>query len=158
MRNWKKKAMAVPIMIGLLALPSLINAEEMMVPKYNYSSIETVTKDGNELAPLRKVAESLGFQVTWNDMTRTVTLMKSMEDKKTMEDNKTMEDKNMQDNTMMDKSKDLGGTIRLQIDSKAISVGSMEEMLMVAPTIVNDMTYVPKVFIDTYLINKMMMK
>lgn len=85
-------------------------------------------------------------------MTRTVTMMKSMEDKK------TMEDKNMQDNTMMDKSKDMGGTIRLQIDSKAISVGSMEEMLMVAPTIVNDMTYVPKAFIDTYLINKMMMK
>ncbi|MCY9660720.1 copper amine oxidase N-terminal domain-containing protein [Paenibacillus chondroitinus] len=158
MRNWKKKGMAVTMMVGMLALPNLINAEEMMVPKDNYSSIETVTIDGNELAPLRKVAESLGFQVTWNDMTRTVTLMKSMQDKKTIEDKKMMDDKNMQDKTMMDKSMDMDGKIMLHIDSKAITVGSMEEMLMVAPTIVNDMTYVPKAFIDTYLLNKMMMK
>lgn len=152
MRKWMKKAMAVTITVGTLALPSLINAEEMMMPKYDYSGVVTITKDGNELAPLRQIAESLGFQVTWNDMTRTVTLMKSMDDKK------MMEDKNRQDKMMTDKSMNMGGTIMLHIDSKTISVGNKEEMLMVTPTIVNDMTYVSKEFIDTYLLEKMIMK
>ncbi|NOU99593.1 stalk domain-containing protein [Paenibacillus planticolens] len=154
MKKWMKKTIAVSMTVGTLALPSLTHAEEMMMPKFDYSGVETITKDGSELAPLRKIAESLGFQVTWNEMNRSITLMKSM----MMDDKKMMDEKsNMQDKTMMDKNMDMGGAITIQIDSQTFLVGMKKEMLMVAPTIVNDMAYVPKEFIDTYLLKEMKM-
>lgn len=170
MKTWMK-AIAVAVTASAIALPSLINAEEMMMPKFDYSGVTTITQEGKELAPLRIVAESLGFQVVWNDESRSVTLMKNMvmedktmmednekmEDKSMMEDKSKMEDKTMKDQPMMDKMMmDKNGMITIYIDNKTISVGDRKEMLMVAPTIVDDMTYVPKEFIDTYLLQQEM--
>ncbi|MDR6881728.1 copper amine oxidase N-terminal domain-containing protein [Bacillus sp. 3255] len=158
MKTWLK-AVAVAITVSAVALPSLINAEEMMMPKFDYSSVATIQQGGNELAPLRTVAESLGFKVEWNEANRSVALMKTMpmEDKSTMEDKSMVEDKTMKDQPMMDKMMDKSSMITIFIDSKTITVGDVNEMLMVAPTIVNDMTYVPKEFIDTYLLKEMKM-
>ncbi|MBD0383583.1 copper amine oxidase N-terminal domain-containing protein [Paenibacillus sedimenti] len=151
MRTWKKM-IAVTMVACTLALPGLANAEEMMMPKFNYSGIETMTKDGVELVPLRQVAETLGFKVTWNGEKRSVTLMKM----KMMMDDKKMEDKKMGDMTMKDDSMSMMDGIAIHIDSKTIMAGNMEAMLMYAPTIINDKTYVSKDFVDMYL-NKDMM-
>jgi hypothetical protein len=149
MKPWKK-VIAVTIVACTLSLPSLVSADEMMMPKFNYSGVETITKDGSELAPLRQIAESLGFKVTWNGENRSVTLTKPMM--------MMMDDKKMEDKTMKDKNIDMGIVYTIQIDSKTIQVGGMEGMLMVAPMIVNAMTYVPKEFVDTYLMKEMKMK
>jgi hypothetical protein len=151
MKTWKK-AMVITLAACILSIPILASAEEMMMKKFDYSTVTTMTKDGTELAPLRQIAESLGFKVTWNEGARSVTLTKMMmEDNGMMDDNKKddkamMDDKTMKDNMMA------GNTFVLQIDNKSIKVGGTDDMLMFAPSIINDMTYVPKAFIDTYLV------
>lgn len=150
---------AVSLVACTLALPTLVSAEEMMMPKYDYSSVQTMTKDGLELVPLRQIAESLGFKVIWNGENRSITLLKlAMMDDKSMTNDKMMEDKTMSDKNMMEKKMDMYPEYIIQIDSKNIRVGGMEEMLMVAPTILNEMTYISKEFVDTYLVKEMMMK
>lgn len=147
MKTWKK-AMVITLAACILSLPSLAGAEEMMMKKFDYSTVSTMTKDGTELAPLRQIAESLGFKVSWNEGARSVTLTKMMmEDKGMMDDNKKDDKAMMDDKTMM-----AGNTFVLQIDNKSIKVGGTDDMLMFAPSIINDMTYVPKAFIDTYLV------
>ncbi|MCY9669167.1 copper amine oxidase N-terminal domain-containing protein [Paenibacillus alginolyticus] len=146
MKRWKK-AMVVSLVACTLALPGLASAEEMMAKKFNYSGIETMMKDGTELVPLREIAESLGFKVTWNGENRSVTLTKMM-----MEDKEMMDDKKMEDKTKNESMMKMGNTFVIQIDNKAIKVDMMDEMLMFAPTILNDKTYVPKELVDTYLI------
>ncbi|NOU75261.1 hypothetical protein GC098_28380 [Paenibacillus sp. LMG 31458] len=146
MKRWKK-AMVVSLVACTLALPGLASAEEMMAKKFNYSGIETMMKDGTELVPLREIAESLGFKVTWNGENRSVTLTKMM-----MEDKGMMDDKKMEDKTKNESMMKMGNTFVIQIDNKAIKVDMMDEMLMFAPTILNDKTYVPKELVDTYLI------
>jgi hypothetical protein len=146
MKTWKK-AMVVSLVVCTLALPGMASAEEMMAKKFNYSGIETMMKDGTELVPLREIAESLGFKVTWNGESRSVILTKMM-----MEDKGMMDDKKMEDKTKNESMMKMGNTFVIQIDSKTIKVGMMEDMLMFAPTILNDMTYVPKELVDTYLI------
>ncbi|SDO82414.1 Copper amine oxidase N-terminal domain-containing protein [Paenibacillus sp. yr247] len=153
MKTWKK-VMAVTMVACTLAFPTFVSADDMMMPKFNYSGVETITKDGNELAPLRQIAESLGFKVTWNDENRSVTLTKP----KMIDDISMMDDKKTEDKTMKDKNMDMGTVITILIDSKTIKVGGMEDMLMVAPTIVTDKTYVPKEFVDTYLLKEIKMK
>lgn len=140
MRTWKK-AMVTTLVACTLAIPGLASAEEMMMKKFDYSKVTMKKKDGVELAPLRQIAESLGYKVTWNGKARSVTLMKMM-----MEDKTMMEDKAMMDMTMED-------TFVIHIDKKTIMVGGMNEMLMNAPAFVNGTVYVPKAFIDTYLLN-----
>lgn len=146
MKTWKK-AMVASLVICTLVLPGMASAEEMMVKKFNYSGIETMMKDGTELVPLREIAESLGFKVTWNGESRSVILTKMM-----MEDKGMMDDKKMEDKTKNESMMKMGNMFVIQIDSKTIKVGMMEDMLMFAPTILNDMTYVPKELVDTYLI------
>ncbi|KRE45791.1 copper amine oxidase N-terminal domain-containing protein [Paenibacillus sp. Soil724D2] len=141
MKTWKK-AMVVSLAACTLALPGLASAEEMSAKKFNYSGIEMMMKEGTEFVPLRQIAESLGFKVTWNGEARSVTLMKMM-----MEDKGRMEDKTMKENMM-----EMGNTFVIQIDSKVIKVGMMDNMLMSEPTILNDMTYVPKELVDIYLV------
>ncbi|MEC0230639.1 copper amine oxidase N-terminal domain-containing protein [Paenibacillus alba] len=138
MKTWKK-VITVTVVACTLALPTLASAEEMMKSKFDYSGVQTITQDGTQLVPLRQVAESLGFKVTWNGENRSVTLMKS---------SMMMEDKSM----------DMGTGYTIRIDSKTFKAGDMDNMLMTAPMIVNDMTYVPKEFVDTYLVKEMMMK
>ncbi|OPH56138.1 hypothetical protein BC351_28620 [Paenibacillus ferrarius] len=138
MKTWKK-IITVTVAACTLALPTLASAEEKMMSKFDYSGVQSITKDGTQLVPLRQIAESLGFKVTWNGESRSVTLMKS-----------TM--------MMEDKSKDMGTGFMIRIDSTTIKAGDMDNMLMTAPMIVNDMTYVPKEFVDTYLLKEMMMK
>lgn len=145
--------MVVSLIACTLALPGLASADEMAAKKFNYSGIEMMKKDGMELVPLREIAESLGFKVIWNGEARSVTLTKMMmEDKGTMDDKK-MDDKSvMEDKTMNESMMKMGTTFMIQIDSKVIKVGMMDDMLMFAPIILNDMTYVPKELIDSYLI------
>lgn len=146
MKTWKN-AMVVILLACTLALSGLASAEEMMAKKFNYSGIETMLKDGTELVPLRQIAESLGFKVIWNGEARSVTLTKMMMEDQKMEDKDLMEEKTMKENMMA-----LENTFVIQIDSKTIKVGMIDGMLMFAPTILNDMTYVPKELIDTYLV------
>ena len=146
MKTWKN-AMVVTLLACTLALPGLASAEEMMAKKFNYSGIETMLKDGTELVSLRQIAESLGFKVIWNGEARSVTLTKMMMEDQKMEDKDLMEEKTMKENMMA-----LENTFVIQIDSKTIKVGMIDGMLMFAPTILNDMTYVPKELIDTYLV------
>lgn len=151
MITWKK-AMVVTLVACTLALPGLASAEGMMAKKFNYSGIETMMKDGTELVPLREIAESLGFKVTWNGEARSVTLTKIMLEDKGMMDDIKMEDKGMmEDKTMKENMMTMETTFVIRIDSKTIKVGMMDDMLMFAPTILNDMTYVPKELVDTYL-------
>ncbi|MBA2939783.1 copper amine oxidase N-terminal domain-containing protein [Paenibacillus sp. CGMCC 1.16610] len=140
MKTWKK-GIVITLAACILSIPSMAGAEEMMMKKFDYSTVTTMKKDGTELAPLRQIAESLGFKVTWDEETRSVTLTKMM-----MEDKAKIDDKTMKDNMMS------GNAIVLQIDSKSFKVGNTDDMLMYAPSIINDMTYVPKAFIDTYLV------
>ncbi|WP_208607631.1 stalk domain-containing protein [Paenibacillus pectinilyticus] len=142
--SWKR-ALLVGVVACTLALPTMASAEEMMAKQVDYSGIQTMMKDGTELVPLRQVAESLGFKVTWQDATRSIVLTKMM-----MGD---MGDKKMDDKGMMgDKHMMMGSTFVIQIDSMTIQDGGMAGMLMYAPMLINSMTYVPKAFVDTYLL------
>lgn len=157
MKKWKK-GIVITLAACTLAIQSLASAEEMMMKKFDYSTVTTMVMDGTELVPLRQIAESLGFKVTWDNETRSIMLTKMMmEDKGMMEDkkmdDKKMDDKSMmEDKTMKDNMMAMNNSFILQIDSKNIKVAGMEDMLMYAPSIINDMTYVPKAFIDTYLL------
>jgi hypothetical protein len=147
METWKKWT-AVTMLTFCLAVPGFVNAEEKMVPNFNYTGVETVMQDGMEQVPLRQVAETLGYKVIWNDLDRSITL--AMAPKM---DNKMMDDKKMEDKMM-----DMGYSVMLKIDSKTIMVGKMEKMLSYSPMIINDKTYVTKDFVDMYLVDSMMMK
>ncbi|MGG1519239.1 stalk domain-containing protein [Paenibacillus oryzisoli] len=173
MKNWKTMLMT-GVVACTLALPALANADEMMSTKsYDYTSVSTMMKDGMELVPLRQVAESLGYQVSWMGETRSITLSKMMmddkgmmQDKSMMDDKGMMQDKSMmddkgmmQDKSMMDdkgmmqdKSMMDSKGIMLQIDSKTLQIGGMTEMVMYAPVLIDSTTYVTKSFIDMYLL------
>ncbi|MNY81270.1 hypothetical protein D3C86_2227480 [compost metagenome] len=60
-----------------------------------------------------------------------------------------MEDKNMKE----DKSMMAGNIIVIQIDSMTIKANGMDGLLMYTPKLINSMTYVPKSFVDMYLLN-----
>jgi hypothetical protein len=151
MKNWKRWT-AASVLALTIAMPGFANADDMMAKKFNYSGIETVMNDGMDLAPLRQVAESLGFKVTWNDMDRSILLNKvpSMDGK--------MMDKKTEDKPMADKMMDMGYSVKIQISNKTIMVGAKENMIAYAPMIINDKAYVTKDFVDMYLLNEMMMK
>ncbi|MGG1554466.1 stalk domain-containing protein [Paenibacillus ferrarius] len=104
MKNWKTMVFT-GVVACTLALPALANADEMMNKiSYDYTGVTTMMKDGMELVPLRQVAESLGYQVSWMGETRSITLSKMlMDDKGMMQDKSMMDDKGMmQDKSMMD--------------------------------------------------------
>ncbi|WP_171629285.1 stalk domain-containing protein [Paenibacillus plantarum] len=155
--SWRK-AMIVGVAACTLALPTFASAEEMMAKSYDYTGIQKMMKDGTELVPLRQVAESLGFKVTWQDATHMIVLAKMgdkgmMEDKSKMGDKGMMEDKNkMDDKGMMEDKMMKGHTFSIQIDSKTIIVDGMEGMLMYTPMLIDSMTYVPKSFVEMYLL------
>lgn len=144
--SWRK-ALIVGAVACTLALPTFASAEEMMAKSYDYTGIQTMMKDGTELVPLRQVAESLGFKVTWQDDTRTIVFAK-MGDKGMMED-KMMDDKEkMDDKSMMM----MGHTFSIQIDSTKITADGKDGMLMYSPMLIDSMTYVPKSFVEMYLL------
>ncbi|MDR6554194.1 stalk domain-containing protein [Paenibacillus qinlingensis] len=138
--SWRK-ALIVGGVVCTLALPTFASAEEMMAKSYDYSGIQTMMKDGTELVPLRQVAESLGFKVTWLDEAHSIVLAK-MGDMGMKDDKGKMEDKGMMKGQMFS----------IQIDSKMITVDGIEGMLMYTPMLIGSMTYVPKSFVDTYLL------
>lgn len=147
LHSWKK-VILTGIVICTLALPTLASAEEMMAKQVDYSGIQIMMQNGNELVPLRQVAELLGFKVTWQEETRSIVLTKMM-----MGDMGMMDDKKMDDKAMMgDKSMMAGSTIAIQIDSMRINSAGIDGMLMYAPVLINSMTYVPKAFVDSYLL------
>jgi hypothetical protein len=137
MKPWKKWT-AVSVIAFSLVMPGFAHAEDMMMKTFNYTGVETVMKDGKDLAPLRQVAESLGYKVTWNDMDSSIALSKLPK--------------------MDDKKMDTSYSVTIKIASKTIMVGTTEKMLDYAPTIIKDKTYVTKEFVDMYLLNDMMMK
>ncbi len=78
-------------------------------------------KNGRTLVPLRAIAESLGTDVKWDQVTQTITLTKG------------------------------DTTITLTIDAKTATVNGQELPLDVAPTIKNNRTIVPLRFISEAL-------
>jgi hypothetical protein len=150
MNKFAKIAAATLLTLTLLA-PGLATADEMKA-MVDYSKVDMMKKDNMDLAPLRQLAESLGFIVKWNDMDRSITLtLGSM-----MSD--TMGDKKMDDKKMDGEMKNMAYSVIIKIDSKNAMVGRTENMLTFAPTLINGKTYVSKDFIEMYLANQMMMK
>ncbi|MGO4496345.1 stalk domain-containing protein [Paenibacillus sp. 2RAB27] len=155
--SWRK-ALIVGVAACTLALPTFASAEEMMAKSYDYTGIQTMMKDGTELVPLRQIAESLGFKVTWQDDTHMIVLAKmgdmGMKEDKMMDDKGKMEDKSMMDDKgmMEDKNMMMGHTFSIQIDSTMITADGKEGMLMYTPMLIGSMTYVPKSFVEMYLL------
>lgn len=75
MNKWTM-GIATAIIGSVIAASGAASAAESMQPKYDYSQMEMMQHNGAELVPLRKIAESLGYQVTWNNEDRTIRLMK----------------------------------------------------------------------------------
>ncbi|MFH5181524.1 stalk domain-containing protein [Paenibacillus sp. TAB 01] len=75
MNKWTM-GIATAIIGSVIAASGAASAAESMQPKYDYSQMEMMQHNGAELVPLRKIAESLGYQVTWNNDDRTIRLMK----------------------------------------------------------------------------------
>jgi|GEM_PF-2504102 len=75
MNKWTM-GIATAIIGSVIAASGAASAAESMQAKYDYSQIEMMQHNGAELVPLRKIAESLGYQVTWNNEDRTIRLMK----------------------------------------------------------------------------------
>jgi hypothetical protein len=95
--------------------------------------------DGKKWMPLRMMAEKCGYMVKWNDKDHSITLMSS----KTMNDNKKMMKMNK---------------IRFMIGSKKIMMDGTEKMVMDAPMLIDNRTYVTQEFIDMFLPMANMMK
>ena len=55
---------AVSVLAAAIMVPSLASAAEMKT-MVDYTKVAVVMKDGQSLVPLRQVAESLGYQVSW---------------------------------------------------------------------------------------------
>lgn len=155
MNKFVKLTAVLSIALTLLA-PGFASAEPMMKTKVDYGKVEVMMKDHMELVPLRQVAESLGYLVTWDGMDRSVTLTYGKMTEKTTDS--MMTDKSMEPNMEENSMKDMAYTVKIQIDSKKLMVGMSENMLSYAPVIINDKTYVTKQFIDMYLASPMMMK
>jgi len=67
------KMTVMAVLAGALTISGAAGAQEM-TPKYDYSQVDVMMQGGMELVPLRQVAESLGFKVSWNGQNRSVTL------------------------------------------------------------------------------------
>ncbi|OAS24395.1 hypothetical protein A8708_09270 [Paenibacillus oryzisoli] len=147
-KSWRN-FLIVGVVACTLALPTFASAEEMMAKSYDYAGIQTMMKDGMELVPLRQVAESLGFKVTWQDDTHSIVLT-TMDGKGMMEDKNMMDDKGMMEDK--DKSMMMGHTFHIQIDSKKITADGKEGMLTYSPMLIDSMTYVPKSFVEMYFL------
>ncbi|MDR7315203.1 copper amine oxidase N-terminal domain-containing protein [Brevibacillus nitrificans] len=127
-----KQAGKVGMLLTILTLPSFSASAEMMNNGNPGSMMEMkdsdqmMMNDMKGMVPLRKTAEMMGYDVTWNAQDRMVTL----------------KPKGMND--MM-------GTIVLSIGNKKVTVNGMEQMLMSTPLIYNDMTYVGADFFESYV-------
>jgi hypothetical protein len=156
------------LIAAAIVVPGAVSAADIsgvndMKPMYDYSKVEVMKKDGMDLVPLRAIAESLGYQVQWNNTDRSVTLTKGdtgmdgMTDKPMMD--KPVAEKLMTDKPMTDKPMMMDKTmITVKVDSKTVSVNGMEKMLMSPVMIMNDKTYVSKELVDMYLLMSGMMK
>lgn len=112
---------------------------------YDFSKVEMIRHEGAELVPLRKVAESLGYTVRWNEQDRTVVLMKgSMQGSATETGSMDMMGMDM-------KAKEMSG-ITVAIDSNRITVNGMEKELMSPAMLWMDTAYVSKDLVVDYLI------
>lgn len=173
MKTWKKLIYSGVLAALVAAVPVMAGAEAMM--KDPYAGVMKMEQNGMEYVPLRQFAENMGYQVTWNNMDKTATLvyhskdgmmgqstdmmqnksMDSMTDK-TMNDmtDKSMTDKTMND--MTDKSM-MAKTYTLVIKegSTKIIVNGVERDNMHKPMIINGKTYVATAFADMFIIKMM---
>ncbi|MCD1259943.1 copper amine oxidase N-terminal domain-containing protein [Paenibacillus athensensis] len=168
--GWLGTMTAVAVLAGALTLTGAASAQDMM-PKYDYSKVDVMMQNGMELVPLRQVAESLGFKVSWNGQNRSVTLgmgmgmgdgmmgdgMKDggmMGDEGMgdgMKDGGMMGDDSMKDGMMNGK----GRLLMIMIGSNMATIDGKSVELDYAPMIMHDKTYVSKAFVDMYLLGGM---
>ncbi|WP_167747211.1 stalk domain-containing protein [Cohnella luojiensis] len=137
--NKKMKTMAVSLLAACLMIPGFASAAEMNM-KVDYSKFMMVEKNGETWVPLRQIASSLGYTVTWSKMEGIMLTKKAM----------------MQDVKDMDMMAEVY-TITLMPGHKDFMVGMDKMMLMQAPIVMKNTTYVTKDFIETYLVTPMMM-
>lgn len=127
MNKWTM-GIATAIIGSVIAASGAASAAESMQAKYDYSQIEMMQHNGAELVPLRKIAESLGYQVTWNNEDRTIRLMKGgmpqqMGSQEMMQKDMTAAGMDSKEMGQMD-SKDMG-----QMGSEDMAEGMTEGMM-----------------------------
>jgi hypothetical protein len=154
--NKLTKLAASTLLALTLLTPGLAAADDMKA-MVDYSKVDIMKKDNMDIVPLRQLAETLGFNVTWNGMDRSITLTLGSMTGDTM-DSSMMSDKNKDDKKMDGDMKSTTYSITIKIDSKNAMVDMKDSMLTFAPIIINNKTYVSKDFIEMYLANQMMMK
>ncbi len=150
--NRTNKTIAVSLLAAALMIPGLASAAEMTM-KVDYSKFMMVEKNGETWVPLRQIAESLGYTVNWSKangiMLTKKEMMEDMKDMESKEDMKDMKDmKDMEDMEMMPKVY----MITLMPGHKDFMIGMDKMMLMQAPMVMKNTTYVTKDFIEKYLI------
>lgn len=150
---------AVSVLAAAIMVPSLASAAEMKT-MVDYSKVAVVMKDGQSLVPLRQVAESLGYQVTWTKSAIVLTknvMMPSMESMKgNMEDKSDKNDMNeMADKNDMKDMKTMPYKVSIMLGSKNIWVGMDKKMLTYAPISIKNKAYVTKECVEMYLANPM---
>lgn len=151
--NKMVKMMAVSLLAASLLVPGLASAAEMQM-KVDYSKFSVIEKDGETWVPLRQIANSLGYTVMWSK-TAGITLTKELMMEEMMEEMKDMEMKEMEMKEMEMMPKVY--MITLMTGKKDFMVGMDKRMLMHAPMIMKNTTFVTKDFIEKYLVNPMMM-
>ncbi|MGN7764392.1 stalk domain-containing protein [Paenibacillus sp. 22594] len=106
----------------------------------------------NDMAyvPLRLLAETLGYTLTWNGADQSIT-MTYMGMKQSMDMDMSMTDKTNE--TMNDSY-----MVKVMLNSKDIMIGMDKKMLAHAPMSMGGITYVTKEFINMYLLAPFMMK
>ncbi|WP_054939538.1 stalk domain-containing protein [Paenibacillus ihuae] len=104
--------------------------------------------NGMAYVPLRLLAETLGYTLTWNgaDQSITMTYMgmtQSMDMDMADKTNETMNDRYM---------------VKVMLNSKDVMIGMDKRMLAHAPMNMGGITYVTKEFVNMYLLAPFMMK
>ncbi len=154
MKKWKIILVAA-LLTMLIAIPTMANAEEMEMMDY-YKDAIMVKQGMKEYVQLKQMAESLGYELMWNGMERSITITYKGMAEDMMMDDKKMDDK-MADDKMMDDPMMSMYKIKIVIGSKMIMVNDEKKTLMVAPIIKSGRTLVTKDFIDTYMIEHVKM-
>jgi hypothetical protein len=139
---------AVSVLAAAIMVPSLASAAEMKM-MVDYTKVAVVMKDGQSLVPLRQVAESLGYQVSWTKSAIVLT-------KNVMVSSKESTMKDMKDMSDMNEMKAAPYKVSIMLGSKNVWVGMDKKMLTYAPVTIKNTAYVTKECMDMYIANPMM--
>ncbi|RED55108.1 stalk domain-containing protein [Cohnella lupini] len=156
--NKTMKTVAVSLVAAAIMIPGFASAADMMT-KVDYSKFNVVQKNGESWVPLRQIAQSLGYSVHWSKMDGIMLTKKMMDE--------MMPEKDMMDDMDMKNDMDTMGdmdkipkmySIVIKPGQKEFMIGMDKMMMMKAPMLIKNTTYVSKEFVETYLLNSMMSK